>query len=293
MKIGIIGGSGLYEMSELKDVKKVVVDTPFGAPSDSYIGGLLGRHEVFFLPRHGRSHTISPSEINHRANIFGFKKLGVEQVISVSAVGSLHEKYKPRDIFLPDQYFDRTKQADGHTFFSKGIVAHIAFGDPVCAELRERIHRAAMETIQGSKNYEGISVYNGGTYVNMEGPAFSTKAESFFYRKCGFDVIGMTSLPEAKLCREAELCYAAMAMVTDYDCWHETEEAVSVDVVIANIRANTALAIAVLKKVVSAQPAERTCECRQSLKHAMITQPSAVSPAVKATLAPIIGKYVS
>ena len=293
MKIGIIGGSGLYEMSELSNVKKVSVDTPFGPPSDSYISGLLGKNEVFFLPRHGRSHTISPSEINHRANIFGFKKLGVEQVISVSAVGSLHEKYKPRDIFLPDQYFDRTKKAAEHTFFNNGIVAHITFGDPVCAELRERLHRVAMETVQCVKEYETINVYNGGTYVNMEGPAFSTKAESFFYRKCGFDVIGMTSLPEAKLCREAEICYAAMAMVTDYDCWHETEEAVSVDVVIANIRANTALAIAVLKKVVSGQPAERTCGCTQALKTAFITQPSAVSPAVKKTLAPIIGKYIS
>lgn len=293
MKIGIIGGSGLYEMSELSNVKKVSVDTPFGPPSDSYISGLLGKNEVFFLPRHGRSHTISPSEINHRANIFGFKKLGVEQVISVSAVGSLREKYKPRDIFLPDQYFDRTKKSEEHTFFSNGIVAHIAFGDPVCVELRERIHRAAMETIQNCKDYENTNVYNGGTYVNMEGPAFSTKAESFFYRKCGFDVIGMTSLPEAKLCREAEICYAAMAMVTDYDCWHETEEAVSVDVVIANIRANTALAIAVLKKVVSGQPAERTCGCTQALNTAFITQPPAVSPAIKKILAPIIGKYIS
>ena len=293
MKIGIIGGSGLYEMSELSNVKKVSVDTPFGPPSDSFISGLLGKNEVFFLPRHGRSHTISPSEINHRANIFGFKKLGVEQVISVSAVGSLHEKYKPRDIFLPDQYFDRTKKAAEHTFFNNGIVAHVAFGDPVCPELRERIHQAAKETIRGSKDYKSINLHNGGTYVNMEGPAFSTKAESFFYRKCGFDVIGMTSLPEAKLCREAELCYAAMAMVTDYDCWHETEEAVSVDVVIANIRANTALAIAVLKKVVSGQPAKRTCGCTQALKTAFITQPSAISPAVKKTLGPIIGKYIS
>jgi 5'-methylthioadenosine phosphorylase len=288
--IGILGGSGLYDLDGLTDVEERTLETAFGAPSDPYIVGKLSGQNVCFLPRHGRGHRFLPSEINHRANIMGFKMLGVRAIISVSAVGSLKEAYRPRDIVLPDQYFDRTKRAEDHTFFGQGIVAHIPFGDPACDTLRAALADTARSCIAES----GLStrVHEGGTYVNMEGPAFSTRAECDFHRHFGYDVIGMTSLAEAKLCREAEVCYQAMSMITDYDCWHEVEADVSVDSVIAHLMANSALA----KQIVAAQVAvgidASSCSCQSALQGALFTAPDAMPAERKEALAPILGRYL-
>lgn len=292
MRLGIIGGSGLYEMDDLKDVRSIHVSTPFGEPSDNYIRGVLTDTEIIFLPRHGKGHSILPSEINHRANIFGFKTLGVDRIIAVSAVGSLREEVRPRDIFLPDQYFDRTKTVVNHTFFGRGIVAHVGFSEPVCPILRNSLRELSTSVIEGNNDYRGIQVHDRGTYVNMEGPAFSTKAESNFHRKMGFDIIGMTSLAEAKLCREAEICYASIAMVTDYDCWREEEAAVTVDMVIANLRANASLSKDLLRKLAQHPPKSDRCACHQALASAIITAPELIPAHVKKELQPIIGKYI-
>jgi len=292
MKIGIVGGSGLYNLDGLEDLEFVELTTPFGEPADAYASGTLNGCQVYFLPRHGRGHRLLPSEINHRANIFGFKMLGVERVISVSAVGSLREEYRPRDIVLPDQYFDRTKQSLRHTFFGGGVVAHVAFGEPTCCELRELVAAVAFDTARGLTGDDGVRVNEGGTYVNMEGPAFSTKAESNVYRQLGFDVIGMTSLAEAKLCREAEICYQAMAMVTDYDCWHESEEDVNVEMLIGHLVANTNLAKEILGELIPRIPEERTCSCASALQSAILTNRESISEENRKRLEPLIGKYV-
>jgi 5'-methylthioadenosine phosphorylase len=293
MRIGIIGGSGLYDLEGLRYIDRRTVTTPFGPPSDSFLVGRLGEIEVCFLPRHGKGHRLLPSEINHRANIFALKTLGVERVLSVSAVGSLKEELRPRDIVLPDQYFDRTKGSREHTFFGSGLVAHVSFGDPTCPELRGLIAAAARKAVRARAAGAGdLKIVEGGTYVSMEGPAFSTKAESRVYRQMGFDVIGMTSLPEAKLCREAELCYQAMAMITDYDCWHETEGPVTVEMIIANLIANTRLAKDIVREAALAMPPGRGCACGHALRSAIITDRQTVPEAVKRDLAPIVGKYL-
>ncbi len=291
IKLGIIGGSGLYELAGLQNVTTRTVKTPFGDPSDAFVCGTLDGHELYFLPRHGRGHRLLPSEIPHRANIYGFKTLGVDAVVSVSAVGSLREEIRPRDVVLPDQYYDRTKTRDEHTFFGKGIVAHVQFGDPTCPALREVIAEVVWGVIKAEKSESRL--LERGTYVNMEGPAFSTRAESLSYREEGFDIIGMTSLAEAKLCREAELCYQALALVTDYDCWHATEEAVSVEMIIGHLNANVALARKILARLCPAlEKHPKACLCKESLKYAIMTAPDAISAETRQRLAPIIGKYV-
>ncbi len=291
MKIGVIGGSGLYGLEALERVSPISVDTPFGAPSDALMHGVIGGRDVYFLPRHGRGHRIMPSEINHRANIYALKTLGVECVLSVSAVGSLREDLRPRDIVLPDQYYDRTKRSFEHTFFGSGVVAHVAFGDPACEALRD-VTAACARRVLDAQPELGVRVTVGGTYVNMEGPAFSTRAESNVYRRLGFDVIGMTSLPEAKLCREAELCYQAIAMVTDYDCWHTEEEDVSVDLVIQHLLANTRLAKDILQVLIPAIPAARDCGCGDALANALLSDKTAIPEATRRKLEPIIGRYL-
>lgn len=290
MRIGILGGSGLYDIKGLRDMRAVRMSTPFGAPSDRYVGGKLGGCEVFFLPRHGKGHRILPSEINHRANIYGFKKLGVEKVVSVSAVGSLKQALRPEDVVLPDQYFDRTKQSMAHTFFGNGLVAHVSFGDPTCADLRSVVAAAVAKVVRRGKHR--VKVVNGGTYVNMEGPAFSTKAESHTYRRMGFDIIGMTSLPEAKLCREAGMCYQAMAMVTDYDCWHESEDPVTVEMIIGHLNRNVDLAREILVELIPSLAKERKCACGDALKYALITRAEDVPAATLKKLAPIVGPFM-
>lgn len=292
MKIGVLGGSGVYDLEGLRNVELKTLSTPFGAPSDAYVCGSLGGVDLCFLPRHGRGHRLLPSEINHRANIFGFKLLGVERVMSISAVGSLKDEYRPRDIVLPDQYFDRTKARLEHTFFGNGIVAHVSFGDPTCAEMRKLLAAAAREVVGRQKPASDVRVHESGTYVNMEGPAFSTRAESNAYRRSGFDIIGMTSLAEAKLCREAELCYQAMAMVTDYDCWHVSEEAVTVEMIIANLQSNAKLAKEILREFVAKAPACRGCGCGDSLRTAIMTDPSVIPAQARKNLDPIVGKYL-
>ena len=293
MKLGIIGGSGLYQLEGLADTREVTLQTPFGQPSDPYIHGRLGSAEVVFLPRHGRGHRLLPSEINHKANIWGFKKLGVSAVMSVSAVGSLREGLRPRDVVLPDQYYDRTKGALAHTFFGNGIVAHVSFGDPTCKALRESIAAVVTETIRDLALGDAVRLQRTGTYVNMEGPAFSTRAESQVYRRLGFDIIGMTSLPEAKLCREAELCYQSMAMVTDYDCWYASEEGVSVEMIVATLQANTQLAKEVIRRLVPRLTATSpSCACGHALQGAIMTAPDAIPRAAFDALEPIVGRYV-
>jgi 5'-methylthioadenosine phosphorylase len=283
VKIGVIGGSGLYEIEGLTDVEPVKVETPFGDPSDDYMVGTLEGVRVAFLPRHGRGHLLSPTELNFRANIYGFKKLGVEHLISVSAVGSLKEGIKPRDVVVPDQFFDRTRQRIS-TFFGDGLVAHIGFADPVCPDLTELLYQAVQE--------QGASVHKGGTYLCMEGPAFSTRAESNVYRQWGMDVIGMTNLQEAKLAREAEICYATMAMVTDYDCWHEEEEDVTVEAIVQNLMQNAALAKTAIQTVVPRIQGERTCICANALQFALITDRDLIPEATKQKLDLLVGKYL-
>jgi 5'-methylthioadenosine phosphorylase len=282
--IGIIGGSGLYEMEGLESVEVRRIETPFGQPSDAYIMGSLAGRRLAFLPRHGRGHRLMPSELNYRANIFGFKLLGAEWVISAAAVGSMREDIPPLDIVIPDQFFDRTKGRIS-TFFGDGIVAHVSFADPTCPILGKQL-LAAGEAV-------GARMHWGGTYLCMEGPQFSTRAESRIYRSWGVDVIGMTNLQEAKLCREAEICYATLAMVTDYDVWHDTEADVSVEAVVAVLKQNAETAKAIIKAAVSSFPARREgCHCPYALRDAIISAPSAIPSQVRERLRPIIGKYV-
>ena len=283
VQIGIIGGSGLYDMAELTDREEKSVSTPFGDPSGPYVIGTLGGKRIAFLARHGIGHRILPSELNFRANIYGFKVLGVERILSASAVGSLKEAYKPLDILIPDQFFDRTKGRIS-TFFGRGLVAHIAFSHPLCGELS----RIAADSAEAT----GATVHRGGTYVNMEGPQFSTLAESKLYRSWGMDVIGMTNLQEAKLAREAEIRYATLALVTDYDCWHPDHDSVSVDMIIANLTQNARTAQQAIATAVGRLPAARTCACKDALATAIITRPEAVPAQTKKDLAPIIGKYM-
>jgi 5'-methylthioadenosine phosphorylase len=281
--IGIIGGSGLYDMAELTGREEKVIATPFGDPSGPYVIGTLRGKRVAFLPRHGVGHRILPSELNFRANIYGFKALGVERIISASAVGSLKEEYRPLDILVPDQFFDRTNGRIS-TFFGRGLVAHVAFAHPLCSVLSAIAADAAQAV--------GATVHRGGTYVNMEGPQFSTLAESKLYRAWGMDVIGMTNLQEAKLAREAEICYATLALVTDYDCWHPEHDAVTVEQVVANLVKNTVTAKAVLRAALRRLPIERGCECATALKAALITPAELVPEAVKRELQPIVGRYM-
>jgi len=281
--IGVIGGSGLYRMPELKDAREVRLETPFGAPSDAFHLGRLRDVSVAFLARHGEGHRLLPSEINFRANIYAFKTLGVERILSVSAVGSLRQEIAPLDVVVPDQFIDRTRGRIS-TFFGDGIVAHIAFADPVCPVLAKALSGAARET--------GATVHEGGTYLCMEGPAFSTKAESHLYRSWGASVIGMTNLQEAKLAREAEICYATLAMATDYDCWHDEEEPVSVEVVVARLNQNSATAQKAVAGAVAALPAQRTCACATALKNAILTAPEKISAAARRRLEPLLGRYL-
>jgi 5'-methylthioadenosine phosphorylase len=281
--IGIIGGSGLYDMAELTDREERVVSTPFGDPSGPYVLATLRGKRVAFLARHGAGHRISPSELNFRANIYGFKVLGVERILSASAVGSLKEEYRPLDILVPDQFFDRTKGRVS-TFFGRGIVAHIAFAHPTCGRLSE-VAAGAAESV-------GATVHRGGTYVNMEGPQFSTLAESRLYRQWGMDVIGMTNLQEAKLAREAEICYATLALVTDYDCWHPDHDSVTVDLIVANLMQNAVTAQKTIAEAVARLDGVRSCGCKDALATAIITRPEQIPDSVKKELAPIIGKYV-
>jgi len=283
-KIGIIGGSGLYKIEGIKNIKEIAIETPFGDPSDKFIVGNLEDKEVVFLPRHGVGHRLSPSEINYRANIYAMKKLGVERIISVTACGSLKEEIRPLDFVVVDQFVDRTNHARDMTFFDKCIVVHIVFAYPVCSELSELIHRTGRNL--------NLNMHNGGTYLNMEGPAFSTMAESNLYRSWGMDVIGMTNMAEAKLAREAEICYSALACVTDYDCWHPQHESVTIDMVIENLSKNIDNAKKILSMVVKNISEERRCGCGEALKYAIITDKKLIPKTTKKDLGIIIGKYV-
>lgn len=282
-RIGIIGGSGLYHIEGFTRQKWVKIKTPFGSPSDALLTGKLCGRDVVFLPRHGRGHRILPSELNHRANLWAMKKLGVAWIISVSAVGSLQAKYRPCDIVLPNQFLDRTKRSFEHTFFGRGIVAHIAFAEPVCEELRVLLLESASALNR--------RVHNGGTYVNMEGPAFSTRAESVANHKAGFDVIGMTNLGEAKCAREAEIAYATMAMVTDYDCWKGDEAHVTVEMVIENLQRNAAQAKAIIADVIPQIPKAPTWSCHSALKNAIMTDRKFWPAKTMKELAPLLAKY--
>lgn len=281
-KIGIIGGSGLYQIEGLKDTKWVKVDTPYGEPSDEYLTGTLEGRQIVFLARHGRGHRIMPTELNYRANIYGMKKLGVNRIISVSAVGSLRESIKPLDIVIPDQFVDRTNMARYTTFFGEGVVAHISLANPVCPELANIVCDAGRPL--------GATIHFGGTYINMEGPAFSTKAESNLYRQWGMDIIGMTNMPEAKLSREAEICYATVALVTDYDCWHQS--VVDIKEVIDNLLKNVEIAKKIIKASVAKIPQKRTCICATALKDAIITDRKLIPQETKEKLKTIAGKYL-
>jgi 5'-methylthioadenosine phosphorylase len=284
-KIGIIGGSGLYQMPELKDVEEVSVETPFGKPSDAFIVGTLEGERVAFLPRHGRGHKLLPTELPFRANIYAMKLLGVERILSASAVGSLQERYAPLDMVIPDQFFDRTRaRAHESTFFGEGIVGHITFAHPVCGDLGD--------VLEESCRAAGVNVHRGGAYLCMEGPAFSTKAESNVYRQWGMDVIGMTNLQEAKLAREAEICYATLALVTDYDCWHEAHDAVSVETVVEYLNKNVRNAQSVMRESVKRlAAAERACACGSALRSAIFTSPELWPEATTQKLDAIIKKY--
>ena len=282
-KIGIIGGTGLYGVEGLTKQKWVSIRTPFGNPSDKMLIGKLCGRDVVFLPRHGRGHYILPGELNHRANIWALKKLGVSWIISVSAVGSLQVQYKPRDIVLIDQFLDKTKKSQEHTFFGNGIVAHISFAHPICEELRKLLESAAELKLR---------VHDGGTYVNMEGPAFSTKAESIANHKMGFNVIGMTNLGEAKCAREAEIAYATLAMVTDYDCWKEDEEHVTIQMVIDHLKHNAENAKNIILKTIPKIPLQPICSCHESLKNAILTDKKIWRKSTVIKLKPILAKYL-
>jgi len=282
-KIGIIGGSGLYQIEGFEDVRSIAVETPFGSPSDEFILGTLSGQKVAFLPRHGRGHRILPHELNFRANIYAMKKLGVEHILSVSAVGSMKEHIKPLDIVIPDQFFDRTRMRIS-TFAGDGLAMHISFADPICMRLADILYQSATEV--------GATVHKGGIYLCMEGPQFSTRAESNIYRSWGVDIIGMTNLQEAKLAREAEICYATIALVTDYDCWHEEEEDVTADAIIANLLKNVEMAKAILKTAVPKVETERTCGCGNALESALITKPELVPVETRKRLQLLVGKYL-
>jgi 5'-methylthioadenosine phosphorylase len=282
-EIGIIGGSGLYHMPGLTKAKEVRLRTPFGAPSDAYVCGTLEGRKVAFLARHGRGHRLLPTELNFRANIHGFKQLGVERIVSISAVGSLKEEHKPLEFVIPDQFFDRTRHRVD-TFFGNGVVVHIAFADPICGELAS--------VVASASNKVGVVAKRGGTYLCMEGPQFSTKAESNVYRSFGMDVIGMTNLQEAKLAREAELCYVTVAMVTDYDCWHPHHDSVTVDQIVAVLIKNAENAAKVVRGTVAAMPHDRSCKCGSALAHAILTDRDKIPVATKQKLKLILGKYL-
>jgi len=283
-RVGILGGTGLYQIEGLTNVQEITLDTPFGQPSDSYLLGELEGTRVVFLSRHGRGHRLLPAEVNYRANIFGFKLLGVEKIISVNSVGSLKEEIKPRDIVLADQFIDRTRRPN--TFFGQGLVAHISLAHPVCPVLSRHVYEVARGL--------GLRVWPAGTYVCIEGPAFSTKAESRVYRQWGAEVIGMTAATEAKLAREAEMCYVTMNLVTDYDVWKEGEETVSVELVLSNLQANMANAKAIIKKAVASLSRVENvpCSCQEALKNALVTAPEARNPETIEKLKPLIGKYL-
>jgi 5'-methylthioadenosine phosphorylase len=281
--IGIIGGSGLYDMAELSDREERQVSTPFGEPSAPYVIGTLRGKRVAFLARHGLGHRLMPSELNFRANIFGFKTLGVEFLLSASAVGSLKEDYKPLDLVIPDQFVDRTRGRIS-TFFGNGLVAHVGLAHPFCAILSDLAFRSAESA--------GATVHKGGTYVCMEGPQFSTLAESRLYRSWGLDIIGMTNLQEAKLAREAEICYTTIALVTDYDCWHPDHDQVTVEMIVANLTQNAKTAQAVIADAVGRLPYDRSCECASALRYALITRPEAIPAQTRQDLAPLVGKYL-
>jgi len=283
-RVGIIGGSGLYHLEGFTNRKWVKVRTPFGAPSDELLTGTLAGREVVFLPRHARGHRILPGELNHRANIWAMKKLGVAWILSVSAVGSLQKKYRPCDIVLVDQFLDRTKRDFEHTFFGRGIVGHIAFAHPICEELRR--------LLLGAARAQKVRVHDGGTYVNMEGPAFSTRAESTTNHRLGYDVIGMTNLGEAKCAREAEIAYATLAMITDYDCWNEAHDHVTVEMVVANLHRNAATAKAVVARTIARIPAEPDWPCHSALQKAIMTDRKLWPRKTVVELKPILAKYL-
>jgi len=281
--IGIIGGSGLYDMEGLSGVRETRVRTPFGEPSDALLVGTLDGVRVAFLSRHGRGHRLAPGDINYRANLYALKTLGVQRVISVSAVGSMKEALKPGHVVLPDQFIDHTKRRAG-TFFENGIVAHVAFADPVCGALGQALFKAAAAA--------GAMVHQGGTYLCIEGPQFSSRGESFLYRQWGVDVIGMTNMPEAKLAREAELCYATMALVTDYDCWHGSEESVTVEMILSTLKNNVAMAKRILRVAAPAAAGARVCSCATALQDAIVTAPEKIPAATRKRLQLLIGKYL-
>jgi 5'-methylthioadenosine phosphorylase len=281
-KLAVIGGSGVYDMEALTDIERRDVSTPFGNPSDTILIGTLSGRRIAFLPRHGRGHRLTPSQVPYRANIWALKSLGVERIISVSACGSMRTAYEPRHIVIPDQIYDNTKKRE-YTFFGEGLVAHIGMAEPFCEDLRQTLYQA----VTGA----GGTVHMGGTFITIEGPRFSTRAESNIYRSWGVDIIGMTAVPEAQLAREAEICYATMAHVTDYDVWHEEEEAVSVQMLIDNLRANAALSKETIAHLVPLLPEDRTCECGQALSTAMITDREFISPDTIQQLRPIVGRY--
>jgi 5'-methylthioadenosine phosphorylase len=283
--IGIIGGSGLYQMQELRDVTEHKIDTPFGSPSDAVVSGKLGGRQVYFLPRHGRGHRILPHEINYRANIYALRSLNVRWIISVAAVGSLQEKYAPRDVVLPSQFYDRTSNRAAHTFFGDGIVAHVGFAEPISEKLRNLLAESARSL--------GVPVHNGGIYVNMDGPAFSTRAESEFNRRNGFDVIAMTNLPEAKLAREAEIAFATMAMVTDYDCWKVEEEPVSAETIMSHLAANAETARKVIVDVIPRLPSEPNWPEHFALDTALVTDRKLWPPQTVEKLRPILARWVA
>ena len=282
--IGIIGGSGLYDIEGFSDKEEHTIHTPFGAPSDVITGGTFAGRRVFFLPRHGKGHRILPTELNHRANIWALRSLGVRWIIAVTAVGSLKEEYHPRDVLLPDQFFDRTSRREHHTFFGRGIVGHIAFAEPISTHLRELLHEEALNA--------NARVHNGGTYVNMDGPAFSTRAESHANRQLGFDVIGMTNLPEAKLAREAEISLATLAMITDYDCWKVEDEPVTAEAVIAHLHANVAMAKTIIGKVIPRIPLEPNWPEHRALDGALMTDRSLWPEQTVEELKPILSRFV-
>jgi len=283
-KIGVIGGSGLYDLEGLKRVGEISLDTPYGAPSGKFLIGELNGKGVVFLPRHGKHHQINPSSINYRANIYGMKKLGVERIVSISACGSLKEEYKPLDFLIPAQFVDRTNQARKYTFFDEGITVHIGFAHPVCENLAKVLKQAA----ENSK----ITAHHGGTYLIMEGPQFSTLAESNLYRSWGMDIVGMTNMVEARLSREAEICYVSLAAVTDYDCWHQSHESVTVDEILSNLRKNVANSKTLLKEFISLVDGNESCSCHEALKNAIVTRPEFIRQETKKKLDIIINKYI-
>ena len=283
VRIGVIGGSGLYEMEGLRDIKGVRITTPFGKPSDEYLVGTLFGRRIAFLPRHGRGHRVMPADINYRANLYGMKKLGVERIISVSAVGSMKEEIKPGDIVIPDQFYDHTKHRRS-TFFGDGVVAHVGMADPVCADLSQVLVQAGLKA--------GATVHRAGTYLCMEGPQFSTRAESLTYRRWDVHVIGMTNATEAKLAREAEICYSTIALATDYDCWHHSEEAVTVEAVLEVMRHNIETSKAMIREAVQLLQDGRTCRCGEALRNTIMTPAKLIPAETKRALGPIIGKYL-